>query len=759
MRAMKQSSVTILLGIACCFFAITAKADPGDTVRIHAKDTIHWSGYGGYFTEADFPGQAGDDKSYQRVWLKATLGCPQGGCSEWDYTTKFAIYKPSGQETYLPEFKIDDSIRNTVQLKRSPAYRYTYSGNSIVDSSRVDSVRVTFHNRSPSEPVETRYYWEAGRPVFDVDQQGNIVDTHQVAVDTTLTNQVDTIKGTPIEIGRAATPYSGNRQKGFNYPWYFDVTDYQNLLKGNQNLRAFYRGPRDGFTIKLEFIMIEGTPPREPVSVQNIYKSPATGFYYGFDTSDINGDRLVPTDFTMPNDADEAKIRVSIKGHGFGDANANCAEFCRKFYRVLINQEQVAQNIPWRDNCDMTPVYPQTGTWILSRSNWCPGTVSLPYDHEITDKVSPGQDFTVKMNMQSHNFIEPSGRDYTDPRWVIDAQFIAYGEKNRDNDVAIKRIISPSKDPRNSRFNPICGSPEIEIQNQGAKTLESATITYGAKGTDKATYKWEGSLDFMESTEIKLPSVGNWSNLFSGLKPFEVKVSKPNGKDDEYEANNKTSSEYRAVNQYPGKFRLRLITNDASDETSYVLRKVNGKGGPNIVYERTDFEDNSLYFDTFDLDPGCYEFILKDERGSPFNVGDGLSFFANNEGNGTAQLVRMENRIELEDGDLEENFGRQVRKAFTVGYPVSREDQTLNQQLQIHPNPASKNLAVALELENAKDLQVTIYSMKGKKLRQKSLDNYKSGGFNLDIESLEAGAYMMKVKTSEQMFNKRFIKQ
>ena len=770
---MKKGILAVILGVLILGMGRAVQAEPGDTVRVHSKDTIHWSGFGGYFTEVDFPET---DKSYERVWLKATLGCPSIGCSDWDYTTKFAIMDSTGvidsNKVPAPKFRADGEIVDSLSFVEARTYHYTYDKNSNkVDSTPVDSIKlVEYNNRNkPLNPTDSMYVWKADQYIHDFDKNGKVVDSHFVTANKTWYSGDDSAYKVfevvdPIEIGRAATPYSGNRQEGWNYPWYFDVTDYQNLMQGTQRLRAFYRGPRDGFTIHLEFIMIEGTPSRDPISVKNIYKSPARGWYYSFDTSDINNDRLYTKQLTMPSEAKEAKVRVSIKGHGFGDANGNCAEFCEKWYKVLVDGNEVAKQTVWRDNCDMTPVYPQTGTWILSRSNWCPGTESFPYDHEITDQVKPGGKFDVKMNMQSHTFLEPIDGNFTDPRWVIDAQLITYGEKNFDNDVSVTRIIAPNSSANQSRYNPTCGNPVVVIQNRGANTLKKATIRYGANSIYKPIYKWEGELEFMESDTVTLPNIGNWGEIYEDKNNFEVTAKWPNGKEDENKSNNTAYSEYNTVPKYPGKFRLRLRTNKAPGETSYKI--TNSKG--EVVYERSEFDAQTTYYDTFNLEPGCYEFLLKDRRGAPFQTGDGLNFFCcrnpnsricNNEGCGTARFIEIDRPFPLDNGFFENNFGRRIRKSFTVGYTFGNETPEGKAFLDLYPNPAGKKLQADLFLTKQQSIDVTIVSTVGRVLHKVQYSNYKNEGFSLNTAGLKPGIYFLRIKTEGDTITKRFIKE
>lgn len=779
------------------------QAEPGDTVRVFAKDTIHWSGYGGYFTTAEFPDI--DEKKYRKIWLKATLGCPSQGCSQWDYTTMFDIMKTSGKadkERYLPAFKVNNEIVDSVKLKLAPVYHYVYEDGELVDSFEMTPLDINIHDRSPDEPVQTFNYWQADT-VYDYNRQDvldsinvegndttwyytndpdkeNAVDTHFAESDTTWRNTIDTIRGEAIEIGRAATPYSGRKQQGWTFPWYFDVTDYQNLMDGEKRLRAFYRGPRDGFTIKMEFIMIEGTPPRDPVSVQNIYNSPETGFYYSFDTSDINNDQLVPTELTIPENAEEGKIRVSIKGHGFGE-EGNCAEFCRKYYKLFLDDEEFSQEYIWRNNCDMTPIYPQTGTWILSRTNWCPGMVSYPDDHDITDLTSPGESFNFEMNMEPHQFDKPDDNDYTDPRWVTDVQFITYGEKNFTNDVAVERIIAPSDNPNHGRHNPICDNAIIEIKNTGSETLNSASIEYGNQNGPKMTFDWKGELSFMESDTVNLPPFRGFSRMFHGGGPFEVRVSNPNGQEDENELNNHMTSTYEEVPEYPKNFIFNLKTNKKPPNTSSDYIQEIGwslkRHGGSIIKERKpeelDFETE--YNDTFNLRWGCYTLELEERKDQfPYGDGDGLDFFCCGrtqeekengicafEGCGKAEIRPVGTLFEKDlPKFFEENFGRKIHHQFTVGYQVGKEEPVANRpQLNVYPNPAGKELNFNLKLSRIADLDVQITSVMGKQVKTHQITQYNNEGFSLGISDLKPGVYVAKVNDGQDTYHKRFIKQ
>ena len=65
-----------------------------------------------------------------------------------------------------------------------------------------------------------------------------------------------------LELVRIMTPYAGDRNEGWTHEWIIDVTDYASVLTGERIIKANYGGYQDGFTVTIDFEMIEGTPPR-----------------------------------------------------------------------------------------------------------------------------------------------------------------------------------------------------------------------------------------------------------------------------------------------------------------------------------------------------------------------------------------------------------------------------------------------------------------------------------------------------------------
>ena len=109
--------------------------------------------------------------------------------------------------------------------------------------------------------------------------------------------------------------------------------------------------------------------------------------------------------FTLADDVENAHLFYLTTGHGgWGGGD----EFNRKGNTISLDGEKVSSFIPWRDDCaTYRNNNPCSGNFSngesssdLSRSNWCPGTVTNPNyiplgnlkagEHEITVKIPQG---------------------------------------------------------------------------------------------------------------------------------------------------------------------------------------------------------------------------------------------------------------------------------------------------------------------------------------------------------------------------------
>ena len=237
---------------------------------------------------------------FHRVNMVFTLGCASSGCSDWDYTVLIKVLHPTGEM---------DSTYTLDTLSTNPL---------VIDT-----------NWTPFEVIE------------------------------------------PYEFGRMITPYGGymaNGSYGYDNNWehryVYDVTGYQSILRDSVEIEVHYQGWSSGFSATLDFEMIEGTPARNLIKMQNVYRP--RGFSFR-NTADVELNHLPAVDIPLEGTTQFAAMHVLPSGHGF-DNSLNCAEFCKKDYFVKLDGQIRFTQSMWRDDCGLNPVFPQGGTWLATAS-------------------------------------------------------------------------------------------------------------------------------------------------------------------------------------------------------------------------------------------------------------------------------------------------------------------------------------------------------------------------------------------------------
>lgn len=97
----------------------------------------------------------------------------------------------------------------------------------------------------------------------------------------------------------------------------------------------------------------------------------------------FNQDKGLLVEFTLKKDLKNAQLRYITTGHGGWE---NGDEFVPKTNSILLDGKMIFSFIPWRSDCGSYRLYnPASGNFgdglsssDLSRSNWCPGTVTNP---------------------------------------------------------------------------------------------------------------------------------------------------------------------------------------------------------------------------------------------------------------------------------------------------------------------------------------------------------------------------------------------
>jgi len=639
---------------------------------------------------------------------------------------------------YMPAGEL---FRNVDMTSMRPVVRFEQG----VFTSHTDSVLIV--EEIPTDPITLIYYdeddptvatdtilvWPGDYYDYTYNADGTIADSIFISSTSTIYNSDLEYYSAPFEVvnvhelARYITPYGIGLDLGDGFTWTYDVSDYRPLLHDSVHISAGNWQEH----LNLEFWFIEGTPPREPLSVTNLWY----GHYnYGLTPS---FDELTPArEITIPNEAEYSRVKIRPTGHGFG-GTANCAEFCPRDHYFKLDGATIWTQEIWRENCDLNPVYPQGGTWVYDRSNWCPGAEVYTYDFELTSFVDAGETYEMDYSAETYTWNGAGSVPY----YATSVQLVTYGPASFELDAAIDAIIAPGTDQMWQRKNPICTNPIIRIKNTGSTTLTSLDITYGIKDYSQATYTWTGELNFMEMEEVTLPQFP-WT--FTG-DVFEATISNPNGGADGYALNNKITSTLVQPAMFPADIILDMKTNNASNENDVFVYDQHG----NEIFARTSFDDNEIYRDTLHLVDGCYELYVWDHGE------DGLSWWANTDGSGYFRVRDIENDyIQTFNAD----FGGLIYMQFTVGnYNDIPHEDLLVSDMQVYPNPTEGEIFIDISLSKVKDVQVEIFDMTGKTIQAETYNRIQNKVLHMDMTGEASGIYLVRLTACDEVITKQFV--
>lgn len=540
-----------------------------------------------------------------------------------------------------------------------------------------------------------------------------------------------------FELARMITPYGTYMRtgaNGYNSQWkhtlVWDATDYQTLLRDSVEFEIVYQGYSSGFSATLDFDMIEGVPARRPVKVQNVY--PHRGFSY-LNSNTVESQYLPSVNIALEPGVDKAVLHTLTSGHGFVNA-LNCAEFCQKEYRVKVNGTQQYAQSMWRDDCGTNPVYPQGGTWLYDRANWCPGAKALTHEHDLSPFVSANQAFDLDLDIEPYSYTVPAGETPAGYNWST--LLVQFSEYPHTLDAELEDILSPSTETDHKRFNPSCGSAWVRIRNKGTQPLQGLTLSYGYEHGPLQTFSWTGNLGFMESELVELPfgDPSMWVQSAPSNR-FFAQASAPNGGADQNSLNDTKWSRFVPTPIHPSAIRFNLRTNTQGWHTYWTLTDASGA----MVDQGDNLASNTVFAYDWNLAPGCYRLSIGD-RGK-----NGLSWWANNEGAGYARFTPVGSPVPFKQ--FQADFGTELEYWFTVGIGLGT-DENPKPKFGVFPNPGSGLFEVLVEA-GMNDVDYTLTDLNGRLLQQAPLQVV-NGRAELHLETLPKGVYLLTLRSQGQ---------
>ena len=171
-----------------------------------------------------------------------------------------------------------------------------------------------------------------------------------------------------------------------------DVTDYSSLLQGLVEFEVYYEIWYNWcYSPILTFNMQKGTPDYLYSDVQPIW-------FGKYEFGDYLNQQPVPErNVVFAEGAEEAHLKMITTGHNFSNTSGgayntgNAAEFYEATHHVFVNGQSKYNQHLWRE-CSPHPAgcSPQNGTWTYERAGWCPGSMALVWDYDLTEYLPQG---------------------------------------------------------------------------------------------------------------------------------------------------------------------------------------------------------------------------------------------------------------------------------------------------------------------------------------------------------------------------------
>lgn len=554
-----------------------------------------------------------------------------------------------------------------------------------------------------------------------------------------------------VEIARVITPYATDwLTQNKKHDYVVEVTDYAPILEGTTAMRFNYSGYSWGFTITLKIEFIEGVPPMDALSAKNIYHG---YFPFGYANNSIEN-YLTAKSFSYASSTKRVVVKNTVSGHG--SDSLGCSEFCDKYYALKLNNTSIAQKQLWRNNCGVNEVYPQTGTWVFDRGNWCPGAVVWPIYHDLSNLTIPASNFTLDVDMQTYTITNASGG------YNFETQLIEYTAPNHSLDVSIEDIVSPSKNENYYRENPACMNPVIKFKNVGTDTLKKVVFNYGLKGGTVFTHTWTGSLAYLEErTEVFPPSTSILTGTTSEV--FQVNVASVNGTSDQNTLNNFYESKTTPVKTYIKDFVVITVTNKSTDvntgfnETTWKIEDQNGF----VIASRDSMQNAKAYTDTLrNLSPGCYKLTI-DDSGCDGYTWWYYAYYNPNPGSGAVRFgyTNANNSFANFQGDI----GCQYTEYFYVkaSPPTDTTDIAIlnysSDSFEAFPIPSSQTLFLNIELKHVQTIQLSLCDIGGRIIYSKTIKKAGNTIESMDVSELQNGVYFVKIQLEDQSIQTKKI--
>ena len=285
-------------------------------------------------------------------------------------------------------------------------------------------------------------------------------------------------------------------------------------------------------------------------------------------------------------------------------------------------------------------------------------------------------------------------------------------------------------------------TPAVTIKNSGNDNLTSLDIVYNVNGGANQTYQWTGSLATFGAETVTLDPI---TFNATATNTLNVNLQNPNGQTDEILDDNTISADLAQSASVGNHIVITLNTDCWPEENTWNIKNSSGatvaSGGPYNGQTQTQIIENVTLADDID----CYEFNFIDSYGDGLHGGQWTDCSA--DGNLTV-ADDAGNIVYAYDGSYDLPS---AKESFEAEYTVGVQENVLNEQFTIAPNPVRNNATMFFTLNETQATVVRVLNVTGEVVYTKNLGMLNAGEYTeeLALDHLSAGVYFINLISGE----------
>ena len=308
----------------------------------------------------DYPNNP-DNGYYYGMWTPSSFG---------DYNMTVSVTQSGNKTTtFTNNFEVTYSIESHLDV-------VTVNGDLICDPS---------HHSAKGDYVMPSHVGAFNEIMAHYDH--NCVDGHCDTYDRVGGMKVRNYRGEWMELFRYITPFGKQCEDDV------DVSDYTSVLQGLVEIEFYMESWNgSGYNPNLIFSFTKGKPDHLYADVDEIW----FGTYAFGDYANLQPVPVV--NYSFNENVQAAKLKLTTTGHNWSSGTnhtfntGNAAEFYDATHHIFVNGQSRYDQHLWR-TCSPNPAgcQPQNGTWAYSRSGWCPGSIGMVWDFDLSEYLAAGQ--------------------------------------------------------------------------------------------------------------------------------------------------------------------------------------------------------------------------------------------------------------------------------------------------------------------------------------------------------------------------------